>query len=150
MYDYTKSYVRNKNLYEIGTVAGAVGDIMSAWGQASGMEADAATARAEAVEARGRTTWQDSQLAREGARLMATQQLLFQSAGVTMEGSPTLFLQDTQRELAMDQAMLRREGLKQYLQLRGQARALDRAAGDTRLAGTIGAFGRAMGAIAFL
>jgi hypothetical protein len=65
---------------------------------------------------------------------MASQRLLFDTAGVTMEGSPSLFLMDTQRELDMDTLILRREGHKEYLQLRGQAKAMRRAASDTKFA----------------
>jgi len=128
----------------IGTGVSAYGQYSSARSQEKAYEQTARIAEADAVEAKRKAGYEESQARTRLKQLMGTQRALYAKAGVDLsEGSPLLVLADTAARGEEDLAYIREGGDVAATRLRNTA-SLQRFYGSAaKSAGTIGAFGTA-------
>jgi len=102
--------------YQEGKAAESQARAEAAW-----HEYNAKVARREEEAERQATAFEVQQHRREAKQLLARQRALVGKAGVTAEGSPLLFAEDTASQLALESTMIRMGGARRAARFRSQS-----------------------------
>ena len=121
------------------TVIGTAGTLISGFQQGRMADYNARLAEQQAAAERSKAKLEEARHRRKVEKLKGTQRAMFAKAGVTMEGSPLLVMEETAAEGELDAMLIRAGGEARAAELYGEA-SLSRMRGrQRRTAGVMGA-----------
>ncbi len=124
-----------------GKIIGAAGLVYSGAQTAIGYRAAARAKRLEAEHVQETTEWDQMRILDEGRRLMATQRSMYGQAGVRLEGTPTDVMEETRREVLLEQMNRAATGAFERQALLAERKSLRRAGRAAETSGVLAGIG---------